>query len=264
MSHRDTHDLEGRPERRDRDDRRRADDRRDRDEPRRRDRSRDRERARDGERGGEGERERERIEDRPSDEDRDRRRRKREKRRKEEKRAKKDRKREKKEKKRLKKTSAVTSQWGTYGIIDTSDQHNKEPEFRAWLVEERHVNPETLAKDKERKEFARFVEDYNTATLPHEKYYDMEKYEIKMRLIRGGEAVPDAAGGYDPNADLAAHSNSLKRAPVETESFLNKSQVEELRRLQQERAEVGQRKVLGISVPKNMGIRHEEKNQLYR
>lgn len=42
-------------------------------------------------------------------------------------------------------------------------------EFRAWLVEERHINPETLAKDKQRKEFATFVEDYNTATLPHEK-----------------------------------------------------------------------------------------------
>lgn len=124
------------------------------------------------------------------------------------------------------------------------------------------------------------------------QYYDMEKYEIKMRLIRGGEAVPDMPGSstYDPNADMAAHSNSLKvrplpgsvptstlhaaypllpsslcqRAPVETESFLNKAQVEELRRLQQERAEVGQRKVLGISVPKNMGIRHEEKNKLYR
>jgi hypothetical protein len=33
-----------------------------------------------------------------------------------------------------------------------------------------------------------------------------------MRLIRGGEAVPDMPGSsaYDPNADMAAHSNSLK------------------------------------------------------
>jgi hypothetical protein len=121
----------------------------------------------------------------------------------------------------------------------------------------------------------------------------MEKYEIKMRLIRGGEAIPDMAGSstYDPNADLAAHSNSLKvrciftkpdkhispancaslsfcfhlqRAPVETDSFLNKAQVEELRRVQSERSEVAQRKVLGMSVSKNMGVRHEEKNKLYR
>ena len=44
------------------------------------------------------------------------------------------------------------------------------------------------------------------------QYYDMEKYEIKMRLIRGGEAVPDMPGSstYDPNADMAAHSKSLK------------------------------------------------------
>lgn len=43
-----------------------------------------------------------------------------------------------------------------------SSLYNKEPEFRAWLVEERKVNPETVSKDQTRKEFARFVEDYNT------------------------------------------------------------------------------------------------------
>lgn len=25
-----------------------------------------------------------------------------------------------------------------------------------------------------------YMEDYNTATLPHEKYYELEKYESKM------------------------------------------------------------------------------------
>jgi hypothetical protein len=39
---------------------------------------------------------------------------------------------------------------------------NKDPEFRAWLVEERTINPETLPRDKEKKEFLRFVEDFNT------------------------------------------------------------------------------------------------------
>ncbi len=42
--------------------------------------------------------------------------------------------------------------------------YNKESEFRAWLVEERMINPETITKDQTRKEFARFVEDYNTGT----------------------------------------------------------------------------------------------------
>ena len=64
----------------------------------------------------------------------------------------------------------------------------------------------------------------------------------------------------------ADHNNpsSSQRAPVETDSFLNKAQVAELRRLQQERNEVGQRKVLGLAVPKAMGVRQEERNTLYR
>ena len=39
---------------------------------------------------------------------------------------------------------------------------DKEQEFRAWLVEERKLNPERMSKDQNKKEFARFVEDYNT------------------------------------------------------------------------------------------------------
>lgn len=44
--------------------------------------------------------------------------------------------------------------------------YNKEPEFRAWLVEERIINPETISKDQTRKEFAKFVEDFNTGAYP--------------------------------------------------------------------------------------------------
>jgi hypothetical protein len=40
--------------------------------------------------------------------------------------------------------------------------YNKEEEFRAWLVEECKINPETISKDQTKKQFARFVEDYNT------------------------------------------------------------------------------------------------------
>lgn len=33
---------------------------------------------------------------------------------------------------------------------------------------------ETIPKQVERKEMSRFIEDYNTATLPLDKYYDLE------------------------------------------------------------------------------------------
>ncbi len=51
---------------------------------------------------------------------------------------------------------------------------NMQAEFRAWLVEERHINPETISKSEEKKQIATFVEDHNTATFPHEKYYNLE------------------------------------------------------------------------------------------
>jgi len=35
-------------------------------------------------------------------------------------------------------------------------------EFRAWLIEEKMVNRETLSKEQEKKLFLQFVEDYNT------------------------------------------------------------------------------------------------------
>jgi hypothetical protein len=38
----------------------------------------------------------------------------------------------------------------------------KGQEFHTWLVEERKINPETISKDQNKKEFARFMEDYNT------------------------------------------------------------------------------------------------------
>ena len=81
----------------------------------------------------------------------------------------------------------MTAQWGKYGIINETelrlfsvqffiypiiDAHsflcslyNKEQEFRAWLVEERKINPETLSKENTKKEFARFTEDYNTGSF---------------------------------------------------------------------------------------------------
>ncbi|KAI0629487.1 hypothetical protein C8Q77DRAFT_1220212 [Trametes polyzona] len=169
--------------------------------------------------------------------------------------------REKKEKKKSKKdkkkqkSSAVGHQWGKYGIINETDLYNKEQEFRAWLVEERKINPETISKDQTKKEFARFVEDYNTATLPHEKFYHMEEYERRMAALRAGEYIPPADDTYDPNADLRAHQSTHKRRAVERETYMSKEQLMELRKVQNERIEAGKMKLLGMDIKQNMGVR---------
>lgn len=166
----------------------------------------------------------------------------------------KERKKEKKEKKK-KKSAAASHHWGKYGIINETDLYNKEQEFRSWLVEERKINPETITKDQTKKEFARFVEDYNTATLPHEKFYHMEAYERRMSALRAGEYVPPANDAYDPAADLRAHESSHRRRPVEKDSYMSKEQLQELRRVQNERIEAGKMKLLGMDIKQTMGVR---------
>lgn len=47
-------------------------------------------------------------------------------------------------------------------LKEDCSMNDKDAEFRAWLVEERVINPETMSKDLTKKEFAKFVEDYNT------------------------------------------------------------------------------------------------------
>ena len=134
--------------------------------------------------------------------------------------------------------------------------YNKDAEFRSWLVEERMLNPETLPKDKTRKEFMRFVEDFNTgllpitrpltapqltqmaATLPHEKFYHIEAYERRMSAMRSGDTLPPTDGGYDFEADIRAHKGTHKRPETERESYLSREQLQELRKVQNERIEV--------------------------
>ncbi|GJJ08499.1 hypothetical protein Clacol_002717 [Clathrus columnatus] len=155
-----------------------------------------------------------------------------------------------------KKTNAVTSQWGKYGVINESDIYSKEEEFKTWLVEECKVNPEILSKDQTKKHFARYMEDYNTATLPHEKFYNMKRYESRMDLLRNGEFVPQGdEDTYDFNADYRAHSSALKRGTTESESYLTKEQLQELRQVQRERVELIKRKQLGLEVSGTLGVR---------
>ncbi|KDR82606.1 hypothetical protein GALMADRAFT_238009 [Galerina marginata CBS 339.88] len=167
-----------------------------------------------------------------------------------------EKKREKKERKeKRKKDKGNVPHWGKYGIISDIDIFTKDQEFRTWLVEERKVNPETISKDQQKKEFSRFVEDYNTATLPHEKYYNMEAYDRRMSALRQGEYLPPVNDSYDFQADMKAVSGAHKKKSTEHETYMTKEQLMELRKVQQERSEVGRMKLLGMDVKQNFGVR---------
>jgi hypothetical protein len=67
----------------------------------------------------------------------------------------------------------------------------------------------------------------------------MDAHERRMKLVRAGESnLLEGLDTYDPNADVAAHTRGLKRAPRENESFLSRDELEELRKVKLERDQV--------------------------
>jgi len=84
--------------------------------------------------------------------------------------------------------------FGARGFITDTDRSVKEPEFRAWLEEVKLVNIEVLQKFEERDLWKGYVEDYNTATFPDDKYYDLDRW---MKV----EAIKKARGEGGKNTD---------------------------------------------------------------
>ena len=74
------------------------------------------------------------------------------------------------------------SRYGKYGVIRESDMRDKWPEFALWASEVKGVKDvESMGRSQEKDLFRSFIEDFNTATLPHKKYYDLERYERHKR-----------------------------------------------------------------------------------
>ncbi|KAG9318952.1 hypothetical protein JVU11DRAFT_1067 [Chiua virens] len=67
----------------------------------------------------------------------------------------------------------------------------------------------------------------------------MEAYERRMASLRSGEFVPPSEDIYDPAADMKAHATRHKKVTVDQESYMSRDQLMELRKVQNERIEVG-------------------------
>ena len=91
---------------------------------------------------------------------------------------------------RIRHRSKRDSRYGKYGVIREGDMREKWPEFALWAAEEKGVKDvESMGRSEEKELFRSFMEDYNTATLPHKKYYDLERYERHKR--RSGRSAVD-------------------------------------------------------------------------
>ncbi|KAG0141810.1 hypothetical protein CROQUDRAFT_51182, partial [Cronartium quercuum f. sp. fusiforme G11] len=125
--------------------------------------------------------------------------------------------------------------------------------FRAWLVEEKMLNPEIVAVSKMKELFRVDMEDYITITLPHEKFHTLENHEAKMF----GQTTTDSTG-YDPQANEAALDTQHKRvAKNDGKVYIGRAQLEELRKLKCDQVKALWMKQMGMEVKESMGVRYE-------
>ncbi|POY71197.1 hypothetical protein BMF94_5508 [Rhodotorula taiwanensis] len=163
------------------------------------------------------------------------------------------------EEKKRAKAGLAPVEWGKHGILTEADIYTKSDEFHAWLVGERMMNPETTTKAKEKELFKQFMEDFNTGTLPHEKYYDLKKYETRMTAIKMGETV-ETSDSYDFNRDLESAKAAHRRSSSAIDDqLLDRKRLEDLRRVQSERVQREKMTRLGFEVSENLGVRLEDK-----
>ena len=61
---------------------------------------------------------------------------------------------------------------------------NNNREFEAYLIEIKKIpsGSGSMSKREIMDYFSSFVEDYNTATMPHEKFYNYDKWEMSQHM----------------------------------------------------------------------------------
>lgn len=72
------------------------------------------------------------------------------------------------------------NEFGKYGIIRDENFFHKQREFEVYMDEVKGM-PGIMGQSKREimQHFKSYIEDFNTATMPHEKFYNYEKWEME-------------------------------------------------------------------------------------
>ncbi|OQR90090.1 hypothetical protein THRCLA_09438 [Thraustotheca clavata] len=150
-------------------------------------------------------------------------------------------KKDKKHKKHKKSSKAVNqNDYGKYGILKESDFHTKTVSFQAWLGDVKKIPDFSGPKYEAMELFREYMEDYNTATFPHEKYYDIEKYESKKYRKQQLKRSKHKKSSQSIEEIESAHSQKMReKAEAEKRDFelimktMDKDKIADMRRQQQ-------------------------------
>jgi hypothetical protein len=161
------------------------------------------------------------------------------------KRSKEKRKKEKKSKKKKKKRSKDKGDidegpvFGKYGIIKLSDMPTKQRTFEMWLEQVKGLPAFNGPKWELQNYFKEYAEDYNTATLPHIKYYDYDKWEMDEynKNMAKAEASSSTEAAFQREQQAVARNKQTEGFNL-VKTMMNKEKIEEMKRQKQLQSEM--------------------------
>ncbi|XP_020623771.1 protein FAM133B-like [Orbicella faveolata] len=164
-------------------------------------------------------------------------------------------KKDKRNKEKKSKLAVNQEKYGKYGILVDSDMFNKQQEFYLWLQEVKKINPEVFPRFEMKKMFETFAEDYNTVTLPHKKFYDLEKWEAKQRKKGRLKALKKAQRQQLSIENDELRHKSLHSGP--TRPGMSKNDLLEMQRIMRERQQEDYKKKAGMKLDETKGVRYQ-------
>jgi hypothetical protein len=131
--------------------------------------------------------------------------------------------------------------FGKYGVIKKEDFHKKQRSFEVWMEEVKKVPSFSGPKWELQEYYKEYMEDYNTATFPHKKYYDydkweMEEYEKQKRSTAAAANVSNEGVHLRELHEAAKRKKDAELGLVRT--LMNKEKIEEMKRKQQLQSEM--------------------------
>ena len=112
-------------------------------------------------------------------------------------------------------TAAPT--FGQYGIIKASDMAKMQRTFEVWLSEVHgvHISSSNIPRYELQQYFDTYREDYNTATLPHIKYYDYDKWELEEHETQKRELEQSGQTSSALINDERNHAKEMQRQAMQ-------------------------------------------------
>lgn len=104
----------------------------------------------------------------------------------------------------------ASEKYGSYGIVRETDYAAKRREFILWAWEVKKIEVDNMPKFEEKELFKEYIEDYNTATMPHKKYYDLDIYE-RRKLVKAAKRAAEGAAAAPVAPPTAADDEEALR-----------------------------------------------------